>query len=509
MRVAVGGFSHETNTFNPVPTTRACFEEPPGRTWRGEAMTEAFDGAQPVLAGFARGLAAEGLEIVPAFFAMAGPFTGTIDAEAFDWAADALVDSVRAACADAILLHFHGAAASEQYPDPESELLRRLRKGAGPHRPIVTVNDAHANVGPAWLESADLAIAYKTIPHVDMVAQGVAAAGLVARMLRGEVRPVTAIRRPPILLKGGLMSLTEAPTALIKPPLHWVARRAGALRSDRRVLDISVNAGFGDADVPEAGISVVVQTDGEPSLASELADELAELCWMRRHAFEPQLVLTPPGPAVDHALSTDHWPVVLADEGNNTAGGSPGDGTVLLAELRDRGWPSAALFVRDAPAVAACVRAGVGALVETEVGGRLEPSNGSPCSVRGQVRLLGVGPSLPGETLSDAGRVAVLRCGETDVVLTEQPTSQTSPSHFRRFGIEPRERRIVVVQSAAVFRHGFEVVESVARTIIEVDTPGITSPDPRRFSYHNLLRPLFPLDALDRWEDVRSPKAVR
>jgi len=30
--------------------------------------------------------------------------------------------------------------------------------------------------------------------------------------------------------------------------------------------------------------------------------------------------------------------------------------------------------------------------------------------------------------------------------------------------------------------------------IIEVDTPGITSPNTTRFTYHNVRRPIFPLD---------------
>jgi microcystin degradation protein MlrC len=504
MRVAIGGFWHETNTFNPLPTTRAAFEAPPGRTWRREAMAEAFAGGQPVLTGFARGLRAERLDAVPTFFAMAGPHTGTIDEEAFEWAADALVAGIRETNPDAVLLHLHGAGASARYLDPESEILRRVRGVVGPNRPIVTVNDAHGNVGRGWSEAVDVAIAYKTIPHLDMVERGEEAATLVARILRREIHPVASIRRPRILLKGGLMSLTETPLALIKPPLHWLSRRAAEMERDERVVNVSINAGFGDADVPEAGLSILVHTDAEPRLADELADELAELAWRLRHGFDPDLVMTPTRVAVARALETDRWPVVLADEGNNTAGGSPGDGTVILAELASYGWQSAALFIRDEIAVGACARLGVGAPIELEVGGRLDPTSGRPCPIAGQVRLLGYDGPIPGDALSDPGRVAVVRCGETDIVLTERSTSQTSAAHFRRFGIEPREKRIVVVQSAAVFRHGFEVAESIARTIIEVDTPGITSPDPRRFDYRHVERPVYPLDELSHWS-VASP----
>jgi len=43
-------------------------------------------------------------------------------------------------------------------------------------------------------------------------------------------------------------------------------------------------------------------------------------------------VLTPVDQAIARALSTDRWPVILADQGNNTAGGSPGDGTAISGE---------------------------------------------------------------------------------------------------------------------------------------------------------------------------------
>ncbi len=92
------------------------------------------------------------------------------------------------------------------------------------------------------------------------------------------------------------------------------------------------------------------------------------------------------------------------------------------------------------------------------------------------------------------GRTVVLRCGQTDVVVTERPTSQIHPQYFRVVGIEPREKRIVVVQSAHLFRAAFEYEEHIPKMVIEVDTPGITSPNASRFTYRKVRRPIFPLD---------------
>ena len=138
----------------------------------------------------------------------------------------------------------------------------------------------------------------------------------------------------------------------------------------------------------------------------------------------------------------------------------------------------------------------MGAAVDLAVGGKLDPSSGAPVRLRGEVRLLTVGSAahvVDGRPVS-FGRTAVVRCGRTDLVLTEHPTSQTHPGYFRAVGIEPRERRLTVVQSAHLFREAFEVRERIPRMIVEVDSPGITSPEARRFTYRHVRRPIYPLD---------------
>ncbi|HEV8469771.1 MAG TPA: M81 family metallopeptidase [Candidatus Limnocylindria bacterium] len=497
MRIAVGGFSHETNTFNPAPTTRRWFERIPGRCWHGEEMWPALRGGHPVLSGFLEGAASAGHELVPAFYTAADPTTGTISDDTLEWIAESLVASLRAARPDGVLLDLHGAAVSERHRDAEAEVVGRVRAALGPNVPIVAVNDAHGNVGAAWLDYLDAAVAYKRIPHTDRRERGLEAVRLLARILAREVEVTAAIARPPLVVKSGLMSMSEAPLMLIKPPMFWLTRRAAELERQPGVLNVSVNVGFGDADTEVTGLSVVAHTDRDPELARALADEVARLAWRLRRGFGTELVMMLPAEAVERALSTPDWPVVLADEGNNTAGGSPGDGTVLLAELKRQGWPEAALFIRDADAVARCVATGVGAMIDLEVGGKLEPTNGDPVAVSGRVQLLSEG--VEEFFGSSTGCVAVVRCGATDLILTEYPTRQTSPAIYRRFGVEPRQKRIAVVQSAHVFRHEWETVERLPRSIIEVDTPGITSPDPRKFTYRHLPRPIYPLDEFE-WD---------
>ncbi|MBI2941541.1 MAG: M81 family metallopeptidase [Chloroflexi bacterium] len=498
MRVAIGGFLHETNTFHPTPTTLADFRGPVGHWLFGEEIVSTFAGTRGVIGGFLDGCQEADLAAVPTFFAQHPPTTGTLTAEAFDTIRENLVAGVRTAGADAVLLHLHGAAVAANAVDPEAVVLREVREAIGPRVPIVVVYDLHANIGTDWAARANAIIGYKTAPHVDFYERGREGAEVTARILRGEVRPVVAVEKPPIMIKAGLMSMTDAPLALIKPPMFWLASRAREIERDPRIVNVSIAAGFGDADTPVTGMTILVNADADLALAAGYARELADLAWKLRRGFLTDLVLTPVEVAIARALATPDWPVILADQGNNTAGGSPGDGTAILAGLKAVGWPDAALFIRDEESVRQVWAAGVGAEVELRVGGKHEPTNGEPVPVSGVVRLLtdGLVRRAVGGTPARLGKTAVVRSGETDLVLTEHPSTQTGPQFFRAVGIEPRERRIVVVQSAHLFRHAFEVQERIPKMIIEVDTPGITSPNVARFTYRHVRRPIFPLDDL-------------
>jgi microcystin degradation protein MlrC len=494
VRVAIGGFAHETNTFHPQPTTLAAFQGPAGTWLHGEAILRTFGGTPSVLGGMLDAGREQGWTLLPTFFADHPPVTGTLTAEAFDAIRTNLTQAVVAARPDGALLFLHGACVAEGVPDPEAAVLRELRAALGPGAPIVVVFDLHANVGPDWAPYATAAVGYKTAPHTDFYERGVEGARVLGRILRGEIDPLLVIEKPPVLIKGGLMSMTGAPLALIKPPMFWLTERARELERHPRIVNVSVAAGFGDADTPVAGMAVLVNGDGDPALARGAARELAALAWRLRRGILTDLVLTPVDVAIERALH-GAGTAILADQGNNTAGGSPGDGTAILAGLQRAGWPDAALFLRDEAAVARAWAAGAGSEVALEVGGKHEPTNGSPLPLRGVVRLLTLGATrhVTGTT-DDFGKTAVVRCGETDVVLTERATTQTHPGYFRVAGIEPRERKIVVVQSAHLFRAAFEVQERIPSMILEVDTPGITSPNAARFSYRHVRRPIFPLD---------------
>jgi microcystin degradation protein MlrC len=66
------------------------------------------------------------------------------------------------------------------------------------------------------------------------------------------------------------------------------------------------------------------------------------------------------------------------------------------------------------------------------------------------------------------------------------------PELFRSQGIEPERMQIVVVKSPNGFRAAYQ---PIAKKMILVDTPGVSTPRLRTLPYRRVPRPIYPLDA--------------
>jgi microcystin degradation protein MlrC len=64
---------------------------------------------------------------------------------------------------------------------------------------------------------------------------------------------------------------------------------------------------------------------------------------------------------------------------------------------------------------------------------------------------------------------------------------------LRTVGIEPQQRRLLVVKSAVHFRAD---LGALAERIFDADTPGVHRPDFASYTYRRLRRPIYPLDPL-------------
>jgi len=189
---------------------------------------------------------------------------------------------------------------------------------------------------------------------------------------------------------------------------------------------------------------------------------------------------------------------VLVDVGDNVGAGTPGDGTIVLAELLRQGACGSLVLLCDSQAVRACIASGVRTRVKVCVGAKVDRHHGVPVEITGVVRSLhdgvfrNIGPMRDG-VREDQGRTAVVDTGGVLVVLTERRMPMWNLEQLRTLGIEPGRLRIIVVKAAIAYRAAYA---PIAKRIIEVDTPGLAAADVRRFEYKRLKRPIYPLDPI-------------
>ena len=436
----------------------------------------------------------EGAEIfkflpVPLMAAYAIP-SGTIAGESFNQLAGEMIDACKSVLPlDGLLVALHGATVAENFPDADGELVYRFRQTLGPELPIIMTLDLHANVSAKMIEHTDAAVVYRSNPHLDQRERGLEAAELMARTLRGEIQPAQAVERPPLLINIS-KHYTQEPPALglyedVKAVLQWPG-----------ILSASVALGFQFSDVEKMGASFLAVAHRDPRLARQAAQWMAKRAWDRRQQFAGEL--PKPAEAVRRAAEAARGPVVLMDVGDNVGGGSPGDSTVLFAEILRQNVPNTLVVLFDPSAVSACLSAGVRQQVQLVVGAKTDKLHGNPVPVAGKVRLISDGLFVEtrvrhgGWGTYDQGLTAVL---ETDqghtVVLTSLRMAPVSLEQVLSLGIKPEQKEIIIVKGVVAPRAAYE---PIASEIIMVDTPGLTSANPATFEYCRRRRPLFPLE---------------
>ncbi len=485
MRIAIAGFMHESNTFNPTITDRAAFESQ--SLVYGPDLVKEWREAHHEVGGFLEAAEIEGFEPVPIVMAWATP-AGPVADSVFEEVMGCLIKELQQQKPDGLLLALHGAMVTQSHLDADGEALSRLRQVLGRDFPIVVSLDLHGNLSPRLIKICQAAVAYRTYPHVDQRECGRRAASLLVRHLRGEIQPRQALAKPPVIIN--IMAQETA-----REPMKTFMNAVRNLESKPGILAASLLPGFAYADVPQMGPSIVVVADGDQDLAQREADRLAQDIWDSREQFN--VTLPDAARAVALAMRAEKLPVVLVDTGDNVGGGSAGDGTVILSELLRQEATDSVVCLYAPNEVDQCVAAGIGSQVKLTVGGKVDRLHGEPISVNGKVQLVHGGtyvepePRHGGRRSNFMGRTALVEIqGRNLLVLNSERHPPFSLGQLTCLGIKPEKQRILVVKAAIAYKAAYG---PIAGTIIEVDTPGLTAVNPARFNYQNIRRPMFPL----------------
>ena len=490
MKLVIAQMQHETNTFSPVPTPWDAFGN--HGPFLGRAAYDAMKGTRLPMAAYIDLAESTGAQLATPIAAWANP-SGPVDGAAYDRICGLICDAVALGC-DAVFLDLHGAmVVADRTDDGEGTLLEKIRAIA-PRVPVAVSLDLHANLTERMVRNCDVIAGYKTYPHVDQYEAGQLAGGILLRALKGEVKPVMAWGNRPLLAQTLCENTGE------RPMKDFVdAARAAETQG---LLAATAFGGFQQADIHDAGISVVTVADGDRAKAQQTCEAILDVAWRQKEDFVYR------GEPLEQAIARakrmaeeSGGPILLLDHADNCASGATQDTMYVLEEALRQGLTGIAVGpVRDAEAVDRMIRAGVGARLTLKVGGKMDMpaigERGRPLELTGVVRAITdgeytiTGPQFQGMRCY-MGRTAVLDTGAAEVVVIERNQEPWDRGVFTSVGIDPTARRFLLLKSRMYFR---PVFLPIAKGMVFCDSIGVGSSDWKRFEYRKLRRPIYPLD---------------
>jgi len=493
-RFLIAMLKHETNTFSPVVTDLQRF-----RDWglhEDEAVVAAYRGTNHPTAAYIDLAEDMDAEIVSPVAAEAMP-SGYVRREAYEYLTGRILDAARdRGPFDAILLDLHGAMVPEDMDEGgEGPLLAKLRALA-PDTPIGVTFDMHGNMTQKVMDNADVALCYKIYPHTDMAEVGRTTAAIIRRMIETGLKPAISWGQAGILAQTLRMGTADEPMKTAQAMTRDLEKRPG-------ILAASVFGGFPMADIPDAGLSVVVVV--EDAAAGDAArDELLAYCkstrddWAYRHE--------PLAEAVARAKGANDAPVILLDHADNVGSGGTSDVMTVIAEVLRQGLDGVAVAtVWDPQAVQAMSAAGVGATLTLDLGGRSDmPSigeTGKPLRLTGKVKRLSDGewivrgPMYTGSRVT-SGPTAVFEVlgtggGRMQIVVTSLHHEPWDQGIFTHIGIDPQHCRYLLLKSRIHYRAGFE---ALAKMTVTLDGVGVTTSDNGVLRFGKVKKGVWPLD---------------
>lgn len=492
-KIICGQFKQETNRYSPNLSDEKAYRERE-YIWEETAIRAHFAGTKTELGAFLDVLDPyEDCELIPVMALNASP--GPVTAQCiWEQVADRLLEAIdEQPYVDGVLLALHGAMVTQGMEDGEGQLLQRLRKRLGPDIPIVVTLDLHANVTACMIENATAFISGDFYPHTDFYEIGLRAAKLLWQAVTGATKPVMAWHKLPMLFP---FVITDA------GPIVPLLKKAQSLWETGTLLSASICHGFFHSDIYEMGAAVLTVADGNSTLAQKCADELAESIWSVRAELMREFLS--PEEAVKLAIEAHAGPIVLADVADNPGSGATMDSVVLLRQLLDAGVSNAAFAAICDPQVAQQAKlADIGATIQVELGGKQAPEiTGGPIICTAVVekltdgRFYNQGPMFHG-LMMNYGDTALLRIGGVQVIVCSNHAQPYDMGIFNHCGIDPKEKKVLAVKSAVHFRAHYK---TIARQILDVETPALGCMRPQMLPLAHCRRPIYPLDNLIKGE---------
>lgn len=473
MKIAVGYFYQESTTFNPFVMGLNAFT-----VVEGEASKYRF-AASKVFED-------QGITVVPTVFANANS-GGCVTLEAYQYISDKIIDVLKKEQVDGVWLHLHGSMEVENFGSAEADLLRRIREVIPADAPISMVCDLHANLHDDVPKYANIIRSYRTAPHVDQEECERVTAQLLVDCIKNKniVHPVF---KRVMMITPGEKSTTDT------EPMMSVLAKARELEQLPGIMQVSYVNGHAWTDRPNTSAGAIV-TPASPEyndLAEKAANELAEYAFSVREQFVFHQLTLDPDESLDRAIAHVGKPVFITDSGDNTTGGASGINTLMLRKLMQRdlkGKKAIVAAILDTNAYEKLAAHEIGDKVSVEVGIGYD-SDSAPVLVEGTLKAKGDLMGYYSSKNDITGYVCTVSMGDIDVVVANASDSYTTINHFTKAGLDVNDYDIVIVKQGYLFVE----LAAIASLHIMALTPGACNLIVEDMEFHNLLRPMYPLD---------------
>ncbi len=464
VRIATGGIHIESCTFSPLHSRLDDF-----MVRRGADLFARY----PFLSQFEA-------EIIPTLHARALP-GGSVEASAYATLKAEFLDRLRAALPlDGLFLDLHGAMNVVGMDDAEGDWIASAREVVGQTCLISGSYDLHGNFTQKQASALDMLSAYRTAPHIDELETRERAFTMLYNALSQGVRPHVLRIRVPVILPGEKTSTEWEPGQSLY----------GMISDDvPGVLDESIFVGYAWADEPRSSATIAVSGTDAEAMRREAA-RLAQHYWDVRDQFAFGVPTGSMDECIGWALAAPEIPVLISDSGDNPTAGGAGDVPIALSRLIALNVPDAVVAsIADTPATDYCYQMGIGAPVDLTLGGKLDPITSRPLAVTGQVKFLL-------DTAESNERQAVVQIGGVQVIVTQRRRPYHTIADFQRLGIEPSQRKIVVVKIGYLQPE----LKAIAAKAFLALTPGAVDQALERLPFRRIERPMYPLDKAMDWK---------
>lgn len=476
MRILIGHFSHESNSFSPFPSRREEFD-----FYEGKDVIQKIPGAHVFLEA--------GAELVPTIYAARGP-SGTVTEDAYLYFENKILDVVRREKdnLDGIFFQMHGAMNVENIGSGEYRLMRDIRDIVGDKMPIAAAMDLHSNNDNDLPNLLNIMRGFRSAPHIDVVEnQEIVARELLRYIGRGEVYHPAMERLPMILVGEKAIDARE--------PLKTIFAHLWELEKQEEIAIATMYVCMAWTDTPRTTTTVAITPSAAcyADYARKAARELAAYIWEKRDQFDYGALALPAEGSVARALEEPAGPVFICDSGDNPSAGSSGVNTVMLKALTDAdlgGKKAIIASIYDGKAYEYLLKNHKpGDTVSLSIGANIDEDS-TPVAVTGTLLRFG---EIMGEQvgkLIKRGNMALLSCGDVDICVADEHMSFTGMEYFESIGVNPRDYHIVVLKQGYLFPDFLPM----ATLNIWALTPGNTHLEIRDEDYKLLPRPIYPLD---------------